>query len=401
MGTAAERGKKIKVLHVITRFILGGAQENTYLTVKYQSLDENFDVSICTGPPLGPEGSMMDELSGVENVNVFLVGELRREINPWLDMVSFFRIYLLIKRGGYDLIHTHSSKAGILGRLAAGLAGKKAVVHTIHGLPFHPYQPGYLNAIYVWLERICALLTSRIITVCDAMRDKAAAAGVAGREKFRTVYSGMDLSAFTAAGSKSPELMKKLGIRYDDVVIGKIARLFPLKGHEYLVAAACGIVREYPNVKFLLVGDGILRDNILEKVRESGLEDKFIFAGLVRRDEIPSYVSVMDIVVHTSLREGLARVLPQALAAGKPAVSFDIDGAGEVVKDGVTGALVRPGDAAGIREAVLKLLHDPEGSRRMGMAGRELVLKRFDEKKMVADINRVYLEALEESGWMF
>lgn len=390
--------KKIKVLHVITRFILGGAQENTFLTVKYQSLDSGIDVDICTGPPLGPEGSMMDELRGLSGVKVFLVDELRREINPLLDIVSFIKLYLIIRRGGYDVIHTHSSKAGILGRLAAFLAGKRAVVHTIHGLPFHPYQSSYLNVLYVFLERVCARVSSRIITVCDAMAEKAAAAGVARREKFATVYSGMDLSGFLAADLKNPSLMKKLGIRYDDAVIGKIARLFPLKGHEFLVSAARGIAAECPNVKFLLVGDGILMDNIRERVRKEGLEEKFVFAGLISRDDIPGYISVMDIVVHTSLREGLARVLPQALAAGKPAVSFDIDGAGEVVKDGETGFLIRPGDSAGVSKAVLSILEDPEAAKRMGAAGRELVREIFDERKMVADINRVYTDVLEESS---
>lgn len=390
--------KKIRVLHIITRFILGGAQENTFLTVKYQSLDGDFEVDICTGPPLGPEGSMMDELRGLTGVNVFLVDELRREINPWLDIVSFIKLFLVIRRGGYDVIHTHSSKAGILGRLAAFLAGKKAVIHTIHGLPFHPYQSSYLNVIYVFLERACALFSSRIITVCDAMADKAAAAGVAPREKFVTVYSGMDLSGFLAADRKNPSLMKKLGLRYDDAVIGKIARLFPLKGHEYLVAAAREVAAVCPNVKFLLVGDGILMDNIVERVRREGLEKNFLFAGLVRRDDIPDYISVMDIVVHTSLREGLARVLPQGLASGKPAVSFDIDGAGEVVKDGETGFLIRPGDSAGVARAVLALLDEPEMAARMGAAGRKLVKEKFDERKMVSDINSVYFDVLEESS---
>ncbi len=388
--------KKIKVLHIITRFILGGAQENTYLTVKYQSLEDGMEVSVCTGPPLGPEGSMMPELRGLENVKVFLVNELRRQMNPWLDSVSFLKLFILIKRGRYDIIHTHSSKAGILGRIAARLAGSRAIIHTIHGLPFHPYQSKYLNFIYIFLEKFCALFSSKIITVCDAMADKAVKAGVAARDKFVTVYSGMDLEGFTSISSKSPALMKKLALRHDDIVIGKIARLFPLKGHEYFVEAAAAISSEVPNVKFLLVGDGILMDDIFNSVKRLGVGDKFIFAGLVKRDEIPEYISVMDIVVHTSMREGLARVLPQALAAGKPPVSFDIDGAGEVVKNNLTGALIAPGDVKGVVRAVIGMLDDPGSARAMGAAGKSLVSGMFDERMMVSRINAVYYDLLKE-----
>lgn len=383
-------GENTRVLHIITRFILGGAQENTFITVKYQSMEDGFSVDVCTGPPLGPEGSMMGELHSLEKVNVFQVNELRREINPLLDLVSFLKIYSIIRRGRYDIIHTHSSKAGVIGRLAAFLAGKKAVVHTIHGLPFHPYQGRCLNAVYVLLEKLCALFTAKIITVCDAMRDKAVLAGVAPAEKFTTVYSGMALEQFMPAEQKSPALMKKLGLRLDDAVVGKIARLFPLKGHEYFVSAAVKIAAQFPNAKFLLVGDGILMESIRTMCRRAGLEEKFVFAGLVPRSEVPSYIAVMDVVVHTSLREGLARVLPQALASGKPAVSFDIDGAREVVRDGETGLLAPPGDSEKAAEAVLRLLDDPERARRMGAAGRELVMSMFGERKMVHDINGVY-----------
>ncbi len=389
--------EKIRVLHIITRFIIGGAQENTYLTVKRQSLDPRMEVDICTGPPLGPEGSMMGELEALENVNVFLLREMRRQISPLLDAVSFFKLVFIIKKGGYDVVHTHSSKAGVIGRIAGSIARCPAVVHTMHGLPFHPYQPFSLNFFYTLLEKFCALLSDRIITVCDAVKENALKAGVGRGEMYQTVYSGMDLAPFLKISSKPVSMMRKLALTDEDVVIGKIARFFPLKGHKYLLEAAVKICREFPEVKFLLVGGGILRDNIIERAGELGLGDKFIFPGLVPRSEIPEYIAVMDIVVHASVREGLARVLPQALAGGKPVVAFDADGAGEVVKDGVTGKLAAAEDVDGLTAALAELLRGPAAAAEMGRKGREFVRPMFDDRAMVSRINRIYFEILRGS----
>ena len=159
-------------------------------------------------------------------------------------------------------------------------------------------------------------------------------AGVAGKEKFVTIRSGMDITAFETAAGQADTTRQRLGIRDNEIVIGKVARLFPLKGHEYFIDAAEAISRKNKHVRYLLVGDGILRSSLEERVRQAGLEDAFIFAGLVQPDEIPEMIAAMDIVVHASLREGLAKVLVQALAERKPVVSFDIDGAREVVRNG-------------------------------------------------------------------
>jgi glycosyltransferase involved in cell wall biosynthesis len=172
--------------------------------------------------------------------------------------------------------------------------------------------------------------------------------------------------------------------------VGKIARLFTLKGHDQLLDAAPGIVARHPGVRFFLIGDGVLLDHIRDRARKVGILDNFVFAGLVPRERIPEMISAMDVLVHTSLREGLARVLPQALAMRKPCVSFDIDGAPEVVIPDETGYLVSPGDSAGLTEAVSRLLGDPELRARMGEAGRRLVDPAFRAETMVHQIAAVY-----------
>jgi len=343
---------------------------------------------LATGPPLGPEGSLVEE-AGKKGIHLIMIPEMRREVNPWR---AFIRLYRLIKQGNYDIVHTHSSKAGILGRLAARLAGTKIIVHTIHGLPFHEYQSRWVNCFYIFCERFSSLFTDKIITVAAVMTGKALTAKLAPREKFTTIYSGMDLNRFLKPGIRVADKRKQIGIEPDIPVVGKIARLFPLKGHKYLLEAAAEVVKVCPQVKFLLVGDGILRENLEKQAETLGIKERIIFAGLVAQDEIPQLLAVMDIVVHTSLREGLARVLPQALACGKPVVSFDIDGASEVVKEGETGHLVPAEDSERLAKAIIDLLGNKERARNMGEAGKRLVDPAFRVEVMVDKIAEVYEE---------
>ncbi len=377
----------MKVLHIITRLILGGAQENTLATV-YGLMKRGYDVTLATGPPLGPEGSLIGE-ARERGVKLIIIPEMRREIHPLRDAKAFVKLYRLIKNGGFAIVHTHSSKAGILGRLAAWAACTRVIVHTIHGLPFHPYQSLLLNLLYINLEKIASLPTHKIITVCDAMSEKACHERIAGRDKFTTIYSGMELDPFLGVKEKDEGLVSSLGIG-GNMVIGKIARLFPLKGQGFLIRALPDIVEAVPNAKLLLVGDGILKEHLVRLSEKLGVRDRVLFAGLVKRKDIPRFISVMDIVVHTSLREGLARVLPQAMAAGKPAVSFNLDGAGEVVLDGQTGFLVSPGDTAQLQKKIIELAKDPRMRLSFGRAGRRLVDPIFRAEYMVERICGVY-----------
>ena len=411
---------KIRILHIITRLILGGAQENTILTVdglnkrrkkegsmkgkSKRNEDAEYEVDLASGPPIGPEGSLVKDAKG-RGINLIMVPEMRREINPWQDLVTFIKLYRLIKRGNYDIVHTHSTKAGILGRLAAKLAGIKVIVHTIHGLPFHEYQNKWLNRFYVLCERLAGIFTDKIITVAEVMTEKALTAKIAPREKFVTIYSGMELDKFlgrevevaderkqmeVGPGVEAAKKRRELGIEEDAPVVGKIARLFHLKGHKYLLEAAAHIVKVYPKARFLLVGDGILRERLERQTQDLGIRENVIFTGLVPKEEIPGLLSVMDIVVHTSLREGLARALPQALASGKPVISFDIDGAREVIRDGETGYLVPARDSRKLAEIIVRLLGDKEKARRMGETGRRLVDPNFRAEMMVDRIAGVY-----------
>lgn len=381
----------MRVAHVITRMMIGGAQENTLSTC--QDLIEQFgdDVLLITGPETGPEGNLLARYIGTR-VPVRYLPELRRAIQPWRDVRAYRAIQRVLREFRPDVVHTHSAKGGILGRLAAWSLGVEAIVHTVHGAPFYPFQPYLVRRAYQWCEWCAAQRCHKLISVADAMTDLMVNAHVAPREKFTTIYSGMDVEPFLTADQHRHTMRQQLGYTDENVVIGKIARLFPLKGHDDLIAAAKSVVMRYPQVRFLLIGEGILRSQLTRQIEAAGLSMHFRFAGLVDPGDIPKYLGAVDILVHTSLREGLARALPQALIAGKPVVSYDIDGAREVCLDGLTGLLVPPRNCEALADALATLNGDGPLRERLGSYGRERFVERFRHERMTEQIRQVYVE---------
>ena len=377
----------MKICHVITRLIVGGAQENTVATCAgLKRLGH--DVDLVTGSQTGPEGSLYDAVR-TAGVPLIVLKELRRNPNFLLDIQAVVALRRLFQRNRYELVHTHSGKAGFVGRLAARLARVPMVVHTIHGPSFYRYQNPLGNWMFAFAEQLAGAWTTQFVSVADAMTEQYLSAGIGTPSQYQTIHSGVQMDAFLRAQPDSA-LRASLGIAETDCVVGKVARLFRLKGHEFLFEAAPRIVAAVPNVKFLLVGDGIYRERFVREATRLGLREQFVFAGLVAPQEIPRYMALMDVVVHLSLREGLPRSLTQALACGKPVVAFDVAGAREVCRDGETGFLVRVKDADGVAEAVIRLLQDSALARKMGMRGRELVREEFTEAGMVREIDGLY-----------
>jgi glycosyltransferase involved in cell wall biosynthesis len=377
----------MKICHVITRLIIGGAQENTVSTcIGLRKLGH--DVDLVIGPQTGPEGSLYDQAKAA-GVPIVVVEEMRRAPNPLHDLGACAALRRLFVRKRYDIVHTHSGKAGFIGRIAAKLAHVPIIVHTIHGPSFYDYQNPIGNWIFRWAEQVAGECTTQFVSVADAMTEQYLAAGIGAPNRYVTIHSGMNIDAFLSA-RRDDSLRQSHGISTSDLVVGKIARLFRLKGHEFLFEAAPRIVAAVPNVKFLLVGDGIYRERFERLATEMNLRGYFVFTGLVPPSEIPRYVASMDLLVHLSLREGLPRALPQALACGKPVVAFDVDGAREVCVDGETGLLVRAGDVNGLANAVIRLLQDKKLANRMGAQGRTLVQERFSEERMVRQLDELY-----------
>lgn len=380
------------VVHIITRLILGGAQENTLLTVEDQQRDWHDRVTLISGPAIGPEGSLIDR-ARANGVDLRLIPELRREIHPGRDWASYRALVRSLGELRPQLVHTHSSKAGVLGRAAAARLGIPAV-HTIHGSPFHPYQSRLAYQAYRSAETWAARRTARLVSVCDAMTDQYVAAGVAPREKFVTVYSGMEVELFLEPPRPRETVRRELGFTSAHIVVGKIARLFELKGHEYVIAAARQVIAVNPDVRFLFVGDGLLRRALEEQIAAANLSKQFVFTGLVPSEKIPELVAAMDIVVHASLREGLARVLPQGLISGKPVISYDVDGAREVVLPGVTGYLLPPREVQGLTAAILELAGDPALRTRLGETAKTRFTDQFRHQTMTRRLREIYGEVL-------
>ncbi|MHC4788575.1 MAG: glycosyltransferase family 4 protein [Planctomycetota bacterium] len=386
----------VRVAHIITRMIVGGAQENTLHTCDLLRRRTGWDVLLVTGPPIGPEGELLSQVrrSGIPCV---VVPQMRRALNPCRDAAAFLSLLRILRRYRPAIVQTHSSKAGILGRMAAWVARVPVIIHTVEGLPFHHCAHPLANAAFILAERAAARLTDRTVCVAQAMVDQATAAGIRPRGGYSIIYSGMDVDAHLRAGEGREETRRRLGFGPDDIVIGKIARLFELKGHKFVIRAAPRIVEGCSRARFLFVGEGVLRERLEEQAAELGLRDRFVFAGLVPPEQIPALVAAMDVVVHASLREGLARVLVQGLLCEKPVVAYALDGAPEVILDGVTGRLVPAESVEELADAVLAAIQRPDEARRMAREGRRRFAERFRIRTMVNDTERLYRELLARS----
>jgi glycosyltransferase involved in cell wall biosynthesis len=382
----------MRIVHVITRLIVGGAQENTLLSCEGQH-DLGHDVTLLTGPAIGPEGSLVERAQRY-GYRVETIDEMRRSILPVKDFRTYHRLLKRFRELKPDVVHTHSSKAGIVGRWAADAAKVPAIVHTIHGLAFTASTSRVVNSVYRMLERQAAPLTSRIVCVADAMRDQSLAANIGTRDQYVTVHSGMETGPFLNPPVPRDAMRKQLGLEPHHVAVGTIARLFHLKGHDDLLDLAPDLCRRFPNLRFLWVGDGLLRPAFEQRIAEMNLKDRFILTGLVPPSRVPELTNAMDIVVHPSRREGLARAIPQGQLAGCPAIAYDIDGNREGLIDGETGFALPPFDQQQLAEKLAMLVEDGAKRRAMGEAGRAFALSRFDAKVMVEGLERVYADAL-------
>lgn len=382
----------MRVTHVITRLVIGGAQENTVATVLGLRQKPDVQVDLISGPTTGPEGSLEAQLAAAPGL-LKTVPPLVRAIHPVCDLLALRQLTRLFQSSRPQIVHTHSGKAGVLGRLAASRSGVPIIVHTIHGPSFGAFQGPLANFLFKNAERRAARVTTHFVTVADAMTRQYLAAGLGRPDQYTRIFSGFALEPFLQA-KNDPALRARLEIDADDIVIGKIARLFKLKGHDDLLEIAPAVIRRCPKVKFLLVGDGIWRDRLQEKARSLGMARNFVFAGLIPPQEVPAYVGIMDLLVHLSRREGLPRALPQALAAGHPVVAYDCDGAGEVCLTNETGFLVEPGDLGSLAARLIQLIQEPALRTAMGERGRVLVRQSFSVETMVDTIYKLYLQLM-------
>ena len=386
----------MRVTHIITRLVVGGAQENTLYTIRGLREKPGLDIKLISGPTIGPEGSLEGEAARIPGL-LTIVPELVRPVHPLKDLAARRRLEALLRGQKPDIVHTHSGKAGILGRLAAKSAGVPIIIHHIHGPSFGNFQGPLANLIFTAAEKHAAKATGHFFCSAEAMIRIYLAAGIGRPEMYTRIFSGFQLDPFLNA-KNDPALRQKLGLNENHFVIGKIGRLFKLKGHADLITAFAKMLPQTPQARLLFVGDGSLRGEIESQIRSLGIQGKVIFTGLVPPGDVARYVGIMDCVAHLSRREALSRALPQALAAGKPVVAYDFDGADEVCLENETGFLVRTGDTDTVAKRLLQLAGDPALRQKFGQRGRDFVRENFSVEKMVNDQYAVYLKLAAERG---
>ena len=376
MSTTAAR-----ICHVITMLELGGAQQNTLHTVTH--LDRSrFEPILVTGT----EGPLVPEARG-SGVQTFFLPSLVRPIAPSHDARALLDLFGLFRRERPDIVHTHSSKAGILGRLAAAAAGVPVVIHSIHGWGFHPWQGSAERGLLVGLERLASRATTAFIAVSRANLRQGSDLGIVDAGRSHLIRSGIRLEDFRPAeeGEAGPELWPEPPP--GGSVVGMVACLKPQKAPLDFVRVAGEVCSVEPKARFVLVGDGDLRGAVEEEIRERRLGDRIVLLGW-RRD-VPRILRGFDVLLHTARWEGLPRVFAEAMATGIPVVATRVDGAPEAIEEGVNGLLLDPGDIRGMCEAVLSLIRDPVRRRRMGLAGLPRA-REWDIDEMVRAQERLY-----------
>jgi glycosyltransferase involved in cell wall biosynthesis len=382
-----------RVLHPITRLIIGGAQENTMLTADL--LDKQmWAVDVLCGPQTGSEGSLIEAVRE-RAIPLTIEPSLVREISPLKDAIALVRLTQRMRYSRYAIVHTHSSKAGILGRWAAWLARVPVIVHTVHGWGHHERQHPLVRAYYIILEKLSLLITDRLIVVSPQNIEKGLADGIGSPANYVVIRSGIELERFGHPQVPRNETRRTWGIPQDAAVVGTVTRLSAQKAPLDFVRAAALVAQTRPDVWFVMVGDGDLRPQVEALASELGIRDHLVLTGL-RRD-VPELMAAFDIFALSSLWEGLPRVLPQAMATGLPIVATAADGTAEAVAQGINGILTPPGEPKVLAGMLLQLLQNPALAQQMGAAGRARV-DEFSDTRMVAQIDALYRALLREKG---
>ena len=383
----------IQVLHPITRLIVGGAQENTMYTAAL--LDkQRFHVELLSGPQTGSEGSLIEEVK-LRGIPLTIFPDLLRQVSPLHDLKALWNMKRFIQSGSYTIVHTHSSKAGILGRLAARLSKTPLIVHTVHGWSFHDYMSPVTRWIYILLERWIARFSDALVVVTERDIEKGLQAGIGRREQYRRIRSSIPLDEFDPRLVDRQAIRQELDLPADEVVIGNVGRFSTQKNPLDWVRVAARVGQACPQARFLLVGDGPMRTLVEQALHQAGIAERTTLTGL-RRD-VPRMLAAMDIFLLTSLWEGLPRVIPQAMAMGLPMVANQADGVSEAIQDGSNGYLCSPGEIEQMAERCIELAHHPLKRQEMGCRGQAYALQEFDLQKMITSLEALYDELLAKT----
>jgi len=375
-----------KILHIITRLDLGGSADNTLLTVIGQ-LRAGYDVDIIAGHSEYPP-SVNEETAKKLGATITRYNCIKRAISPWHDFISIFVMFWVILTKKYDIVHTHTSKVGISGRIAAKLAGARRIVHTPHGHIFYGYFSPRVTAFFVSLERFCMYFTHAQITLTQRNKEDYLARNIGREDNLFPIFSGISLEPYLEVKTDRTALRQELGYTPEHFVVGTVARLVNIKNHHLTIEAAKLIYKDLPNVRFLFIGDGDLREKHIKNVNEAGMAHIFNFAGWY--NNINEMLTTFDIFVMCSINEGMGRAFVEAQAVGLPVIGSNVGGIPEVLQDGRTGFLVSNDNPQALADKIKVLYNNRELVEKMGKAAREWVYPTFTKEMMVKKIIELY-----------
>ncbi|MBN1154271.1 glycosyltransferase family 4 protein [candidate division KSB1 bacterium] len=374
--------KKLKILHIITNLPVGGAQDNTLITV--DGLDKNrYDVSLMSAS----DGQWLDRARSIKGIKLIFIDELIRKIDLFYDIIALVKIFRVIRKGNYDIVHTHSSKPGFSGRIAARLAGVPHIIHTIHGFPFHDFMNPVVRQFFIYLERYLSKLSDILITVSKLNLNKVIELGIAPPKKLVNIYSGILFEKFSVPIDIERK-KRSLGFESGHKIIGMVGRLSAQKAPQYFIESIPAIRAKFPNARFIIVGDGELREEVEELIHSLDLHDILKLLGF--RDDVPEILQILDVYVLSSCWEGLGRSLTEAMYLGRPVVATAVEGVPELVVDEETGLLVSPRDPEAIARGVIRLLENPKEALRLGRNAHNKVIGSFSADQMIKEIDHLY-----------
>ncbi len=381
---------KTKVCHIITKLELGGAQQNTLYTISHLDGKGFEPILIC-----GTGGVLDEEARKLDDIRIYFIPSLVRSIHPLNDLRALLALRSILRRENPEIVHTHSSKAGILGRWSAFLCGVPVILHTIHGFGFHSEQPALKQRLFIMLEKITSKITTRFIAVSKENIGTGRTYGIIREGQAELIRSGIKLKDFSSATEEDGyEFRRKEGIPPGAPLVGMVGCFKPQKAPVDFVRIAAAVHLQVPDVYFIAAGDGELRKEVENEIRKHSLKERVLLLGW-RRD-IPALMRAIDLLVLPSLWEGLPRVIPEAIASGKPVVATAIDGAKDIIKDGENGFLVEPHDIETFSSRIIFLLKEKSFAEKLSRDARS-VLPEFDIDKMVKMQEQLYRKLLARS----
>ncbi|MGD9038867.1 MAG: glycosyltransferase family 4 protein [Desulfobacteraceae bacterium] len=381
----------IRILHIHTLPIISGSGINTFLSM--HGMDKTlYQVELACAP-----GGRLISLVQENHMEVRTFKNLVQPLHPFKDTLALLDLAVFLRRNPYHIVHTHNSKAGFLGRLAAKLAGVPVIIHTVHGFAFHDEEPLWRQMLFRNLERLGSRWSDKMIFISQPLIDWALKDHIVGEEKITKIYSGIQLDKFQPVKSEEKERIRsKWALEKEEAVVGIVSKLWEGKGHSVLIEAFKLLKKKIKNAKLVIVGEGYLYDELFRRVNNNGLRESVLFTGF--QMDVSEIIATFDVAVLPSFFEGMGRVILEAMAMEKPVVASRVGGIPDLIDQGINGLLVRPGDVKELADTLEKVLSDNKLARKLGREGRKRIQDQFSADVMVRSIEKLYRELLARKG---